>query len=65
VAWVVRRGKIPAHWGKFCAGELAVALARSRRAAERMAPLAHDLAVRLPETARARQYTTGPTTYPI
>ncbi len=48
-----RGGKIPAQWGKFCADELAVALACSRRAAERMAPLAHDLAVRLPGTARA------------
>jgi Domain of unknown function (DUF222) len=47
------RDKIPAHWGKFAADELAVALACSRRAAERMLPLAHDLAVRLPATARA------------
>src|SRR5450755_3295553 len=45
--------RIPVEWGKFCADELAVALASSRRAAERMLALAHDLADRLPLTARA------------
>src|SRR5271166_256648 len=38
---------IPAGWGKFCADELAVALSSSKRAAERMLALAHDLAARL------------------
>ena len=46
-------GGIPAEWGKFCADELAVALATSRWAAERTVGLAHDLAARLPRTARA------------
>jgi Domain of unknown function (DUF222) len=49
----VGRGKIPAGWGKFCGDELAVAMAISRPAAERMLALAHDLAARLPLTARA------------
>jgi len=44
---------IPAGWGKFCADELAVTLSSSRRAAERMLALAHDLAARLPLTAAA------------
>ncbi len=39
--------------GKFAADELAVGLACSRWTAERMLALAHDLAVRLPATARA------------
>ena len=47
------RGEIRAEWGKFCADELAVALTISRLAAERMLALAHDLAARLPGTARA------------
>ena len=47
------RGEIRAEWGKFCADELAVALTSSRLAAERMLALAHDLAARLPGTARA------------
>jgi Domain of unknown function (DUF222) len=47
------RGEIRAEWGKFCADELAVALKSSRLAAERMLALAHDLASRLPGTARA------------
>jgi hypothetical protein len=46
-------GPIPATFGKFAADELAVALACSRYAAERMLVLAHDLAVRLPLTAAA------------
>ena len=44
---------IPAEFGKFAADELAVALACSRYAAERMLALAHDLAARLPLTAAA------------
>jgi Domain of unknown function (DUF222) len=44
---------LPASFGKFAADELAVALACSRYAAERMLALAHDLAVRLPLTAAA------------
>ena len=48
-----RRDRIPAGWGKFCADELAVAMAVSRPAAERMLALAHDLAARLPRTAQA------------
>ena len=48
-----REDKIPAGWGKFCADELAVAMAVSRPAAERMLALAYDLAARLPRTARA------------
>ena len=44
---------IPAASGKFAADELAVALACSRWAAERMLALAHDLAARLPLTAAA------------
>ena len=47
------RGGAPAGWNKFCADEVAVALALSRRAAERMVPLAHDLATRLPLTRQA------------
>ncbi|MGA2828289.1 MAG: DUF222 domain-containing protein [Streptosporangiaceae bacterium] len=43
----------PAVWGKFCADELAVAVASSQRAAERMLGVAYDLAFRLPLTARA------------
>ena len=48
-----RRDRIPAGWGKFCADELAVAMAISRPAAERMLALAYDLAARLPRTAQA------------
>ena len=47
------RGGTPAGWSRFCADEAAVALALSRRAAERMVPLAHDLATRLPLTRQA------------
>ena len=47
------RGGTRAGWNKFCADEVAVALAVSRRAAERMVPLAHDLATRLPLTRQA------------
>ena len=47
-----RAGK-PAPWGKYCADELAAALAISRQAAERMLAVAYDLAARLPLTARA------------
>ena len=47
------RGGARAGWNKFCADEVAVALALSRRAAERMVPLAHDLATRLPLTRQA------------
>ena len=43
----------PAVWSRYCADELAVALSVSRRAAERMIPLAHDLATRLPLTRHA------------
>ena len=43
----------PVGSGKFAADELAVAMACSRWTAERMLALAHDLAVRLPATARA------------
>ncbi len=46
-------GGIPAGYGKFCADELAVALAISRWPAERMLALASDLATRLPSTRRA------------
>ncbi len=48
-----RRDRIPAGWGKFCGDELAVAMAVSRPAAERMLALAYDLAARLPRTAQA------------
>ena len=51
-AAAARAGK-PAVWSKYCADELAVALSVSRRAAERMIPLAHDLATRLPRTRHA------------
>ena len=44
---------IPAESGKFAADELAVALACSRWAAEKMLALAYDLAARLPLTAAA------------
>jgi hypothetical protein len=44
---------VPALFGKFAADELAVALACSRYAAERMLVLAHDLTARLPLTAAA------------
>ena len=46
-------GRTPEAFGKFAADELAVALACSRYAAERMLVLAHDLAARLPLTAAA------------
>ena len=44
---------VPLPWGKFCADELAAALAISRWAAEKMTGLAHDLATRLPLTREA------------
>jgi len=43
----------PVGWGKFCSDELAVALASSQRAAERMLGVAYDLAFRLPRTTQA------------
>jgi Domain of unknown function (DUF222) len=43
----------PVGWGKFCSDELAVALASSQRAAERMLGVAYDLAFRLPRTTLA------------
>ena len=46
-------GGMPAGWGKFCADELAAAAAISAQAAEKTLQLAHDLASRLPGTARA------------
>ena len=51
-AAAARAGR-PAEWSKYCADELAVALSISRRSAERMIPLAHDLATRLPLTRQA------------
>jgi hypothetical protein len=47
------RAGVPLPWGKFCADELAAALAMSRWAAEKMTGLAHDLAARLPLTRQA------------
>jgi hypothetical protein len=47
------RAGVPLPWGKFCADELAAALAISRWAAEKMTGLAHDLAARLPLTRQA------------
>ena len=44
---------VPVPWSKFCADELAAALAISRWAAEKMTGLAHDLATRLPLTRQA------------
>ncbi len=44
---------VPRPWGRFCADELAAALAISRWAAEKITGLAHDLATRLPLTRRA------------
>ena len=52
-AGAAARAGRPAAWSKYCADELAVALSISRRAAERMIPLAHDLATRLPRTRQA------------
>ncbi|HYZ52866.1 MAG TPA: DUF222 domain-containing protein [Streptosporangiaceae bacterium] len=46
-------GGMPQAWGKFCADELAAATACSAQAAEKTLTLAHDLAARLPGTARA------------
>jgi len=46
-------GGMPAGWGKFCGDELAAAVAISAQAAEKTLQLAHDLAFRLPGTARA------------
>jgi hypothetical protein len=46
-------GGAPAGWGKFCSDELAMAVANSQRAAERMLGVAYDLAFRLPGTAQA------------
>ena len=47
-----RAGK-PAPWDRYCADELAAALAISRNAAERMLAVADDLSRRLPQTSRA------------
>ena len=44
---------MPAGWGKFCGDELAAATATAKLAADQTLTLAHDLAVRLPRTARA------------
>ena len=52
-AGAAARAGRPATWSKYCADELAVALSISRRAAERMIPLADDLATRLPRTRHA------------
>jgi hypothetical protein len=46
-------GGMPRGWGKFCGDELAAAVAISAQAAEKTLQLAHDLACRLPGTARA------------
>jgi hypothetical protein len=46
-------GGMPGGWGKFCGDELAAAVAISAQAAEKTLQLAHDLAARLPGTARA------------
>jgi Domain of unknown function (DUF222) len=46
-------GAMPQAWGKFCGDELAAATACSGQAAEKTLTLAHDLATRLPGTARA------------
>ena len=44
---------LPERWGKFCADELAAATASSVRDADKKLALAHDLAAKLPGTARA------------
>jgi hypothetical protein len=44
---------LPERWGKFCADELAGAMATSVRDADKKLALAHDLAAKLPGTARA------------
>ena len=44
---------MPAGWGTFCGDELAAATATAKLAAGKTLNLAHDLAVRLPRTARA------------
>jgi hypothetical protein len=46
-------GGLPQAWGRFCGDELAAATATSGQAAEKTLTLAHDLAARLPGTARA------------
>jgi Domain of unknown function (DUF222) len=46
-------GGMPRAWGKFCSDELAAATACSGQAAGKTLALAHDLATRLPGTARA------------
>ena len=46
-------GGMPGGWGKFCGDELAAAAAISAQAAGKTLQLAHDLASRLPGTARA------------
>ncbi len=46
-------GGMPRGWGKFCGDELVAAIAISAQAAEKTLQLAHDLASRLPGTARA------------
>ena len=45
--------ELPDRWGKFCADELAGATASSVRDADKKLALAHDLAAKLPGTARA------------
>jgi hypothetical protein len=45
--------ELPGIWGKFCPDELAIAMAISARAGDKKLALAHDLAGRLPGTARA------------
>jgi hypothetical protein len=46
-------GGMPQAWGKFCGDELAAATATSGQAAEKTLLFAHDLATRLPGTAKA------------
>ncbi|HEX4256646.1 MAG TPA: DUF222 domain-containing protein, partial [Streptosporangiaceae bacterium] len=46
--------ELPDAWGKFCADELAVAMAISARAGDKKLALAYDLPGRLPGTARAQ-----------
>lgn len=45
-------GRMPLVWSEFCADELAAALATSGQAATKLLALAHDLATKLPGTAR-------------
>ena len=46
-------GGMPEAWGKYCGDELAAATATSGQAAEKTLEFAHDLATRLPGTAKA------------